>query len=848
MKREIDEELRFHVEQRKADNIAAGMSKEEAEREARKRFGNWQSLREDCREVRGIAWLDNLFQDFSFGFRILLKQPGSLLAALAALTLGIGLVTIMFCAINTLMLRSLPLPDPERLISTTVPAWALPEFRKQQTTFEGLVSFGDFHANFRSTGTPSRREACFISANFLDVLRAKPLLGRNFLPGEDASGAEAVAILSYKLWQEEFQGDRAVLGSTVWVEGSPKTVVGVMPVEFRFPINDDLWVAADVTQGIANRDTGFVFGRLKPDVTLAGARAELNTIWTRLQPPRRNDERPVEQIRVGAYVDALTGALYGKNTIGSAILGMLLITLFVLFLACANVAMLTLGRAIKRGREFAIRGALGATRRRLVFQLLAENLVLFSGGAVGGTLAAGFLLHWLLSRMPSDTTHWRLYASWWHFEIDGQVLFLVACLIFLTNLLAGLWPALQATKRDVNELLKGETLLSSHLGTAGFQRLLVISQVSAALVILVGAFALIRQRQHLNDVHLPFDPKTMLTVNVDLTGVADVGRFFEELDRDLNQTPGVEAAALASDGFAFWHGVRPIEIEGRSYPREEDHPLAPARVVTPDFFRTVNLGLLQGRSFGAGDRFGSEPVAVVNATFARQFFPQVNPVGRRFREGTNGPWFTVVGCVPDVLSYGTNRREPVYYLPLSQHPSTTMEVLLRGRGRPPSVWSKTVDAAVARLHPDLPTFEASTVQQELDGVDAGITANSLLLGACGTASLFLAAVGVFGLITLSVNQRTNEIGVRLALGSTKARVVMSILKQALPQIGIGLATGLLLSLALVRILGSVLPATASEPVVYVGVLFLLGGVSLGAVLIPAVRGARVEPMRALRYE
>ena len=621
-----------------------------------------------------------------------------------------------------------------------------------------------------------------------------------------------------------------------------------MPAEFRFPINDDLWVAADVTQSIANRETGFVFGRLRPGVTLAGAHAELNTIWARLQPPRRDDEREAEPIRVGAYVDALTGALYGKNTIGSAILGMLLVTLFVLFLACANVAMLTLGRAIKRSREFAIRGALGATRRRLVFQLLAENLVLFTGGAVGGTLAAGFLLHWLLSRMPSDTTHWRLYASWWHFEIDSHVLFLVACLIFLTNLLAGLWPALQATKRDVNELLKGQTLLSSHLGTAGFQRLLVISQVSAALVILVGAFALIRQRQHLNDIHLPFDPKTMLTVNVDLTGVTNAVRFFEELDRDLNQAPGVEAVALASDGFAFWHGVRSIEIEGRSYPREADHPLAPARVVTPDYFHTVNLGLLQGRGFGDGDRFGSELVAVVNATFARRFLPQVNPLSRRFREESNGPWFTVVGCVPDVLTYGANHHEPVYYLPLSQHPTTSMEVLLRGRGRLPFVWSKTVDAEVARLHPDLPTFEAATVQQELDGVDAGMTANSLLLGACGVASLFLAAVGVFGLITLSVNQRTNEIGVRLALGSTKWGVVMGILKQALPHIGIGLVAGVLLSLALVRILGSVLPDTASEPAVYVGVVLLLGSVSVSAVLIPAVRGARVEPMRALRYE
>ncbi|HZM01632.1 MAG TPA: ABC transporter permease [Candidatus Saccharimonadales bacterium] len=843
---EIDEELRFHLESRMAENIAAGMSPEAAARAARKQFGNLQGIREKCREIRGLAWLDQLFQDLGFGLRILLEQPGALAAALAALTLGIGLVTVMFCAINPLVMRGLPLPEPDRLVSTTVPAGAFPEFRREQTTFAGLVSFGDFHANFRVAAKASRREVCFITANFVDVLRAKPLLGRAFLPGEDRAGSAPVAILSYKLWQEEFQGNQNVPGSTVWVDGVARTVVGVMPADFRFPINDDLWIASEVTEELANRETGFVFGRLKPKVSRAAAQAELNTIWTRLQPPRRTDQPALASIRVGAYVDALTGALYGENTVGAGLLGMLLVSLFILFLACANVAMLTLGRALKRGGEFAIRSALGASRRRLVFQLLAENLVLFAAGAFGGTLAGGYLMHWATSRMPSDTTHLRLYPSWWHFEIDGHVLALVAALTFVVNLLAGLWPALQATKRNVNELLKGQTLGSSHLGAAGFQRLLVISQVSASLVILVGAFAVIRQRQMLNDVHLPFDPKAMLSVGVELSSATNAGLFFEQLDRNLNQGQGLEAA-LTSEGFAFWHGVRTIEIEGQSYPREVDHPAVTARVVTPDYFNVVKVKLLQGRSFGDEDRLGSEPVAVVNATFARRFLPPENPAGLRFKDTTDDRWLTVVGCVPDVLTYGKDRREAVYYLPMSQHPQTGMNVLLRGKAGSPLSWAKVVDAEVTRLQPDQPTSGAATVQQELDGVDGGAM-DSLLMGMCGAAALFLAAVGIFGLVTLSVNQRTKEIGIRLALGSSKGGVVMAVLKQTLPQIGAGLVVGLLLAVALVRILVSVLPATITEPWVYIAVVMVLGSVSVTAVLLPAIRDAKVQPMEALRYE
>ncbi len=794
-----------------------------------------------------MNWIHNFLQDLGFGFRVLIKQPVSLVSALAALTLGIGLTTFMFCVINGILLRRIPLPESDRLVSSTVPAWAFPEFSRQQTVFEGLVSFGDFHANFRATGTPSRREVCFITANFLQVLRAKPELGRDFLPDEDAPGAAPVALLSHKLWQEEFEGSPAVLGSTIRVDGQPKTVIGVMGPDFRFPINDDLWVAAGVTQELANRETGFVFGRLKPAAGLALARAELNTIWTRLMPPRRSDEPALEPIRAGAYADALTGVLQGRPDVELGMLAMVLVTSFVLFLACANVAMLTLGRAMKRSTEFAVRSALGATRRRVVLQLLAENLILSAGGALGGTLAAGYIQNWLISQTPSDTTNLRNFASWWRFEINGHVLLFVAGVTFATIVLAGLWPALQATKRDVNELLKSRVPGSSGLGLAGFQRLLVISQVTISVVILVGSFALVGHRLQLNEAHLTFDPKAMLTADVELSASDNPVRFFEELDRNLAQAPGIEAVALASEGFEFGHGQTSLEIEGRNSPRPEDLPQVGRRVVTPDYFRSINLPLLQGRGFETEDRSGTLPVAVVNATFAQKFLPSGDPLGSRFREGTNGPWMTVVGCVPDALIYGNGRREPVCYLPMSQHPRQSMKVLLRGRGKSSFAWTKIVRAEVARLQSEVPVSGVATVQQSLDGVDGGWM-DSLLLTACGAASLFLATVGIFGMITLSVSQRTREIGIRLALGATKGGVTRTILKQALWQIGAGLVAGLLLALALVRSLGSIIPSTATEPWVYLGVMALMGCVGMIAVLIPAMRGAGAEPMVALRHE
>jgi predicted permease len=785
--------------------------------------------------------------DLKFAFRQLLKNPGSTVMGLLSLALGIGLVTLMFCGINGTLLKRLPLPQSERLVSTTIPAWAYRDFAAQQKSFEGLVSFAAVHAKFRTSGATSLRSVCHTTANFFDVLRAKPVLGRAFRPAEDSAGAEPVALISYELWQDELRADASVVGSTIWLDDEPKTVIGVMPANFHFPINESVWVASDVTQNLANRDRGFVFGRLKPGVRLAQARAELNTLWSHVLPPPRAGDPPAQPIRVGAYADALTGALNGDPTLAGTAFATLLVTLFVLFLACANLSMLTLGRTIKRGREFAVRSALGATRKRLIFQLLTESLLLSAGGAVGGTLAAFWIKHGILSRMPADTSVYRNFAAWWSFDLDFRVLSFVTALTFVTILLTGLWPALETTRRDVNELLKDQAPGSSGVRLAGMQRLLIISQVAVSVTILVGAVVLVEHRRQLDDTHLPFDPAKMMMVDVEVPGPGGTNRFYEALSRDLAQIQGVEAVALASGGFAFGHGSNPIEIEGRSYDRPQDRPQVSGRVVSTNYFTTINLPLLEGRAFDKEDRAGSPPVAVVNASFVRRFFPSGKVLGRRFQETTDGRWLTIIGRIPDALAYGNGNREPVYYLPLNQNPRPTMTVLLRGGGQS-SDWMKSAMADIARAQPNLTQPSARTVQQELDDVNNGNRSAAVLFSVCGAASLFLAAVGIFGLVSLSVNQRTREIGIRLALGATRGRVIGMILNQGLVQIGIGSGIGLLLALALVRTLASLLPATASSPWVYLVVLLVLGGTSLTAVLIPAKRASRTDPMEALRHD
>lgn len=790
--------------------------------------------------------MNTFLQDLRFGMRILLKQPWSLLAAILALSIGIGLVTMMFCFFNGTILQSLPLQDSDQLAYTTIPVDAFQPFKEQQSSFERLCSFGSTSENFKAKSTPSRRRVCFITSDFLETVRVNPLLGRGFQPGEDQPGSDPVALLGYDVWQEEFAGDPAAIGSIIWVGGQAKTVVGIMPRDFHFPINESIWVASNQPSNHANHGQGFIFGRLKSSVGMDQAKAELNTIWKRLLPPEQAQDPALEPIRVGRFVDFVWGRDGPTKSFEAFAGGALasLATFFVLFIACTNVALLTLGRAAKRGREFAVRGALGATRRRLIFQVLVENLILSAGGAAGGLLAANWLIKWFSAQISGPNLAGNSMPFWWHYEIDWRVVVFVMALSFLTNLLAGLAPAIQGTKHDVNELLKDQSSGSSGLRIAGFQRFLVISQVAMSVAIFAGTFVLIRTGNGLAKDLLPFEPREVLSAKVDLVPPADPARFITDLERDLQQDTRIKAVGFSSGRLQrSWSQVL-IEVEGKSYQRWQDHPQVGSRAVSDGFFDVLNLKLLQGRAFSPDDRPGTLATAVVSPAFAERFLPSGNPLGARFREYPEGPWLTVVGVVSDV--WGPAQHSSDYYVSMRQQPRRDITVMLRGEST--AALAGIIRGEITRLHPNLPVFEVGTLQEQWKGTNHGVKMEVQLLSVCGGGSLFLSVLGIYGLISLSVGQRRREIGIRLALGGTHSRIIWNILKVAVHQISIGLVCGCVLAYCLLQIVRNAVETRVDRPWPYLAAVLLLGAFSLIAVILPARNAMKSGPMEALRHE
>jgi len=787
-----------------------------------------------------------MINDIRFGLRLWKKQPGSFILAVTALTLGIGLVTFSLSAINCVFFGKLPFPDSNRLVYTSIPRESLEVFREQQASFEGLSAFGSTTVNFKALNAPSRRRVCFIGADFLNEVRATTLHGRGFLPGEDKPAAEPVALIGYDLWQQEFNGSSTALGSVIRVDGKARTIVGIMPKGFKFPINDGLWIPAEPGQ---MSGWGFVFGRLKPLVSIAEARSELNLIAERgSEHEGKYEKRAQRRITVGPFTRF--DEMKGSHGPAPAVLAMLVVTLLVLFIACANVAGLTLANASKRATELAVRGALGARRTRLVCQMLAENLILTVSGAICGSLVLVCLTHALEGWLAAKAVDLSQIPFWMHIEMDARLLISLIALVSVTNVLAGLWPALQATKIDVIEFLKAGSGGTVGTQTGKFQRLLAIVQIAFSVVVLTQSLILLTFSHRLRQSHLPFDPATVLSARIVLPPSANTNSFYEQLERNLGALPGIQGVALSSSDPVVGHGWQQIEVEGKIYPRAEDHPFVGLETVSDGLFGMLNVTLLQGRSFNASDVAGAMPVAIVNSTFAKMLLPAGNPVGCRFRQGTN-PWLTVVGCVPD-LQYdpAAANPEPVCFVPNSQQPLGSMVVLLRGTGRALD-WTKALGAEVARLQPDLAIERPATMESLINHQIFGYSMASLLLAICGAASLFLATLGIFGLITLSVNQRTREIGVRLALGATRNGIVLTFLTRAVRQIAAGLSFGALLAWALNRMLHHSIagyPTVDYPGLVLFATTIFLAGVSMAAVLIPAVRGAKVDPMAALRYE
>jgi putative ABC transport system permease protein len=809
--------------------------------------------------------MDTFFQDLRYGVRMLLKNPGFTAVAVIALALGIGGNTAIFSVVNAVLLRPLPYKDPDRLVyvwsaelsrginRSTV---SLPDFRdwKQQAgSFEDMAGF--FGANFNLSGgdEPLQIRGLRVTSSFFQVLGTNPALGRTITPVEEQFGNHRVVVLSLGLWTRVFGRDPKTLGRTLAINGEPYTVIGIMPGDFSFPNPQvEMWVPLAFPPGTPiNRNDRFltVVARLKAGATFEQARTEMQTIAQRL------GQEFLENEGVGAILVALQEQLTGDAR--PALLVLLGAVGLVLLIACANLANLLLARAAAREKEIAIRSTLGASRDRVVRQLLTESVLLSAIGGTLGLLISVWGLDFLLTLGAQEIT--RIQDT----RIDGRVLGFTAGLSLLTGLVFGLFPALQLSRPSLLEPLKeGGRGSAQGVRSQRLRDLLVVAEMALALVLLVGAGLLTNSFYRLRAINPGFNRENVLTAQITLPFSKyreshQRTMFFGQVLERLKTLPGVLSAGATmtlplGEGDRYW---TMLDFEGRPKPASrEGVPTVAFFQVTPDYFRAIGIPLLKGRPFGDQDNGQSPLVAVINGTLSRRYFPNEDPIGKRIRLGVEDtvPWLDVVGVVGDVALDRLNEPPPpaVYTAHLQgvQGASGTMLLVLRTTSDPLGV-AAAVREQVWSVDKDQPVANITTLERLASDALARPRFNTLLLAIFATLALVLAAVGIYGVLSYSVAQRTHEIGVRMALGAEHRDVLRLVLGQGIPLICIGIMLGLGGALVGARLLTSLLfGVRPSDPLTFILVALLLAAVALLACYLPARRAVKVDPMVALRYE
>jgi putative ABC transport system permease protein len=814
--------------------------------------------------------MTSFWQDVRYSLRIIAKAPGFAAIAILTLALGIGANTAIFSVVNAELLRPLPFRDPGKLVrvwetnertgsksdSISYPDFA--DWRRQNQVFEKMGAYTSASYTLTGVEQPAHLQGQAISADLISLLGAMPEIGRTFLPVED-DPHHLVAILSHRLWKEHFGGDPAILGRTITLDHNGYTVVGVMPASFEFPLQArpvEIWTSLSPLQESPDgmppitqvRGAHFMLGiaRLKPGVTLEQAQSAMNVISSSLAS-KFPDSNKYFGVRLVPEQEEITGA------IRPALMVLLIAVGVVLLIACVNVANLLLARATTRAREIAIRAALGAGRVRIVRQLLTESFLLSVLAGALGVILAAWSIDVLVRISPQDLPR----AGDIH--LDGRVLAFTAILSVLTGILFGLAPALQVTRANLVDTLK-EGALST---TGGMHRhrlrsSLVIVEMALALVLLVSAGLLIHSLVRLQNVNPGFNPHNVMASNIDLPDEefpnAKKVQFMRDLMPRVRALPGVVNAAavvpLPMSGNEFQAAV---EIEGRPTAKS-DELISSIRVITDDYFRTMQIPLLQGREFREQDGDDSTPVVIINEALARGFFPGENPIGKHIRPGIStderpSRMREIVGVVGNVKHRDLGSEwTPEAYMPFAQLPFGNMTIVARAANDPYGL-AKPIAETVLSVDKAVPSYHSQTVQDYLNGTIAIPRFNTYLLGMFAGLALVLTAVGLYGVISYSVAQRTHEIGIRMALGGQPGDVLRLVVGQGLRLgivgVGLGLAAALFFTRFVSRLLFGITPA---DPISYAGVVFLLLSVVLLACYIPARRAMRVDPMVALRYE
>jgi putative ABC transport system permease protein len=811
--------------------------------------------------------VNQLFTDIRSGVRMLLKYPTLSLVAVLTLGLGIGLSTTVFCVVNGGLFKGLPFPDAERVVAVvaTSPQQNQPRqpisvqdlavWQARQTSFEHFGAY-DFTAASLSTegGRPERFRGALLTVEAFEAIGVQPILGRGFRAGDDRKGAEPIVLVGYGLWRDRYGSATDIVGKSIRVNGTYRTVIGVMPERFGFPILEALWMPLAMDPLATPRGQGpthVVIARLKPGVSLSQARTQAATIASQLAT-----EFPATNRGIGADVMPYARVILGPE-IYALLYTMLGAGIGVLLIACVNVSNLLLARASLRRREVAVRMALGAGRHRVVRQHLTEVLVLAFLGAGIGVVMSIFGSRWFTQAISVNPP-----PFWMSFDLDYHVMWFVLGLIVLASLFAGTLPALHAARVDVGAALKDDSRSSTSAGLGRFSNGLVIAELAVSCGLLIAAGLMVKSVVQLKNVQMPFGVENILTARVDLPLVtypdsAASIRFFERLLPKLQALPGVEAATL-SDGLpAAGNGAIPVEVAGKTYqPDRSDAPLAREGIITAGYFDTFQTRILSGREFTAGDTATSLPVAIINVSFARTQFPGVDPIGRQMlrfpRSGHKEPWMTIVGVVPDLImeGIGNNNASPVgYYIPISQSDvANSVRMALRTRGDAAAMTPLT-RAAVASLDSDLAIYEIETMRTVIDRQTWFYTVFGTFFMAFGFCALFLAAAGLYGVMSFAVTQRTREMGVRSALGAQGSQLILLVMRKSVLQLAIGVVLGLGLALLASGELQPVLyHVNPRDVVVFATVVATLAAASLIASFLPARRVTKIDPVLALAAE
>lgn len=806
-----------------------------------------------------------ILNDLRFGARSLMRMPGSAAVAVVVLAIGIGLCSFMFSIIYGVYLRGMDIPEADRvfLIFETrvehnqfrrqVPIQNFADWREQQTAFEELAGSSDGTVNISGADEPVRFQGAFVSANAFSLLGVEPVIGRGFAVGDDEPGAPADVVLGYAAWRDRYGSDRSVLGRAVRVNGEPGTVIGVMPAGFAWPNNTEVWVPLRDDELASERGEGrhvMVWGRLRDGVTRDRASMEMSAIAARLE-----QEYPDVNEGIGALL--YTPVQASTNEILNMGFGAMMVAVIcVLLVACANVANLLLARAAMRTKEAGVRMAMGGSRLRVMLPFLAEALVLALVGAALGVGIAYVGAGWF----DNVTDPVRTGRPWFiHFRIDLPILGFVICVGVLTALVAGLVPAFQMSRTDVGTVLRDKSRGSSSLRVGRLSQVLVTAEVALSVALLVGAGLMTKSLVELGDVEYPFATDELFTARLGLVE-ADYPdrearmRFWDDLLVELNGLPTVSAAGLTQLLPFTGSGSRTVAIDGVRDDEDSDYPELNRLAVSERFFEAIGSEIVAGRDFTVSDDHDSEPVAIVNQPMVDRYFSGQNPIGRRFREGASDalPVLTVVGVVPDLLMDGPQGQayEPAgYYVPLRQSDASFMSIVALTRSGSATSITPDVRGAVRRVDADLPIFDVFSQAEVADRQTWFFGTFGTVFIVFGVAALLMASVGLYGMLSFAVSRRTQEMGIRMALGAAPRDVIGFVARQGALQLGIGLAIGLAMAFGVTRVVAILMyQVDPQDPAVFGGVISLIVVVGMAAAYFPARRATSVDPVEALRAE